>query len=252
MKHEAVSDNKKTLKTCLKTMIVLTLISVSGYFIYHTLLLTQTQQGSTKLQLKWLRQTNLTSMSAVHQSTAEFLKQPLIQISPETMQQQLLALPWIKQAHIQKKWPNQLQVMITEHQPLAQFNQDLWITTDGSIIKAPKTSQLNQLPQFYGETKDAKALIAFFKTINQPIHTIHQHVNTLTLDHRDAWHLKLNNNLTLYLGRKNRVQKIQKFIEIYPQLKKDLYKIEYIDLRYDSGLAIGYKPDIQEKEIKHT
>ena len=93
MKHKAVSDNTKTLKTCLKTMIVLTLIILSGYFIYQTLLSTQTQQGSTKLQLKWLMQTNLTSMSAVHQSTAKFLKQPLIQISPETIQQQLLSLP---------------------------------------------------------------------------------------------------------------------------------------------------------------
>ena len=210
MTHEAVSSNKKYLKTWFKAMILLAVMLTSGYFIYQALLSMQAQQGQTQLKLQWQAPHHLTATEAVVQSTTTLLKQPLLKIAPEALQQKLLALPWIKQAHIQKQWPRHLQVTITEHKPIARFNQTHWLTTDGAVIQAPNVSALHDLPEFYGTTKDVDALLTFFQAIQAPLQDIHQKIHKLTLDHRHAWQLQLNNKLKLYFGRQKKSRKNQK------------------------------------------
>ncbi|WP_260081219.1 cell division protein FtsQ/DivIB, partial [Candidatus Palibaumannia cicadellinicola] len=54
------------------------------------------------------------------------------------------------------------------------------------------------------------------------------------------------NDLKLKLGNKDINQRLQRFIDIYPILLqhtcKDNKHISYIDLRYQSGLAVGWAP----------
>ena len=60
----------------------------------------------------------------------------------------------------------------------------------------------------------------------------------------------------LNLGREERVKRVQRFMDVYPLIKthlEDQFKkqnnhkkqlkqaVDYIDLRYDTGLAVGWK-----------
>ena len=66
----------------------------------------------------------------------------------------------------------------------------------------------------------------------------------MVLSERFAWQLILNDGVTLDLGRENRVERIQRFMDAYPQIKinkKKNQQVDYIDLRYDTGLAVGWK-----------
>lgn len=87
-------------------------------------------------------------------------------------------------------------------------------------------------------------------------------ITELVLSERFAWQLTLNDGVTLNLGREDRVKRVQRFMDIYPQIKKlalekaknqnknqdeENQQVDYIDLRYDTGLAVGWKP-LTEKQ----
>jgi cell division protein FtsQ len=70
----------------------------------------------------------------------------------------------------------------------------------------------------------------------------------------------LDDGVTLNLGREERVERIQRFMDVYPMIKVQLeakkitekqknQAVDYIDLRYDTGLAVGWKT--VEKITKH-
>ncbi|MGB0989179.1 MAG: cell division protein FtsQ/DivIB, partial [Pseudoalteromonas spongiae] len=70
-------------------------------------------------------------------------------------------------------------------------------------------------------------------------------IDELVLSERFSWQLTLNDGVTLNLGREERVQRIQRFMDVYPLIKKNKkadQQVDYVDLRYDTGLAVGWKP----------
>jgi cell division protein FtsQ len=90
--------------------------------------------------------------------------------------------------------------------------------------------------------RDLNALLAF-NTLK---------IDELILSERFSWQLTLNDGITLNLGREERVKRVQRFIDLYPRIKAELkakkirekdknQAVDYIDLRYDTGLAVGWK-----------
>ena len=63
---------------------------------------------------------------------------------------------------------------------------------------------------------------------------------------RRSWQLTLNNDIKLNLGRGDTMKRLQRFMELYPVLQQqaqtDGKRISYVDLRYDSGAAVGWVP----------
>ena len=66
-------------------------------------------------------------------------------------------------------------------------------------------------------------------------------ITELSLSERYAWGLKLSNGIRLQLGRTEFMDRLQRFIDVYPLLQKSKKAVEYVDLRYDTGLAVGWK-----------
>ena len=77
-------------------------------------------------------------------------------------------------------------------------------------------------------------------------------IDELVLSERFSWQLTLDDGVTLNLGREERVERIQRFMDVYPIIKAQLkakkitekqqnQAVDYIDLRYDTGLAVGWK-----------
>ena len=76
-----------------------------------------------------------------------------------------------------------------------------------------------------------------------------QHMVTLkeaAMTARRSWQLTLNNDIKLNLGRGDTMKRLARFVELYPVLQQqaqtDGKRISYVDLRYDSGAAVGWAP----------
>ena len=71
-------------------------------------------------------------------------------------------------------------------------------------------------------------------------------VKVAAMTARRSWQLTLNNDIKLNLGRGDTMKRLQRFMELYPVLQQqaqtDGKRISYVDLRYDSGAAVGWVP----------
>lgn len=157
-------------------------------------------------------------------------------------------MPWVYRASVRKRWPSSLHIYLVEQQPVAKWNDDLLLNTQGDIFDGGK-SEL-KLPSLFGPGGSEKTALAGFNAMQSLLGATGLTINELFLSERFAWRVELSNGIRLNIGRQQFIDRLQNFIDIFPLLQAQNKAINYIDLRYDIGLAVGWqKNDKKEQEI---
>ena len=98
--------------------------------------------------------------------------------------------------------------------------------------------------------QNQKTALAGFNAMQSLLSSTGLTINALFLSERFAWRVELSNGIRLNIGRQQFIDRLQNFIDIFPLLQAQNKAINYIDLRYDIGLAVGWqKNDKKEQEI---
>lgn len=76
----------------------------------------------------------------------------LVAMNLKTVRDRLLAHPWIKEADVQRTFPDQLSIRVTEHKALAvvDFGKLFLINTEGHIFKEAQEDETKDLPVIRG------------------------------------------------------------------------------------------------------
>lgn len=165
-------------------------------------------------------------------------------VNVNDVQKHVSMLPWVYSVSVRKQWPNELKIYIVDQTPIAHWNGDMLINQYGQTFQANINRLSNALPSFFGPEGTEYLALENFTNLNQLLDYSNLNIDELVLSERFAWQLTLNDGVTLDLGRENRVERIQRFMDAYPKIKINQDKnqqVDYIDLRYDTGLAVGWK-----------
>ena len=166
------------------------------------------------------------------------------------VQNKVAHLPWVYSVSVRKKWPNELKIYVVDQTPIAYWNGDFLINQQGVAFQADISRIQHYLPAFYGPEGSEIVALENYINLSQLLDYRTLAIDELVLTERFSWQLTLNDGVKLNLGREERVQRIQRFMDVYPlikQNKKADQQVDYVDLRYDTGLAVGWKP-LTEKE----
>ncbi len=157
-------------------------------------------------------------------------------------------MPWVYRASVRKRWPSSLHIYLIEQVPVASWNDDLLLNTQGEVFDGGTMSA--GLPKLFGPGGSEKTALAGFNAMQSLLSETGLSIDELFLSERFAWRVKLNNGIKLNIGRQQFIDRLQSFIDIFPLLKAQNKAINYIDLRYDIGLAVGWqKNDEKVQEI---
>lgn len=156
------------------------------------------------------------------------------------------SLPWVYRASVRKRWPNSLQVHLVEQVPAAHWNDDLLLNQYGESFEAVAPDL--ELPSLFGPGGSEQVALEGYKAMQALLNSTQLKVIELFLSERFAWNIKLSNGISLNLGRTEFIDRLQRFIDLYPLLNKEQRSVEYVDLRYDTGFAVGWKPSQQVKQ----
>ncbi|MDU6924841.1 cell division protein FtsQ [Franconibacter helveticus] len=163
------------------------------------------------------------------------------------IQSQIERLPWIKQASVRKQWPDELKIHLVEYVPLARWNDQHMIDADGNAFSVPsdRTSKQN-LPMLSGPEGSENEVLQGFRAMGQVLAKSNFTLKEAAMTARRSWQLTLTNGIKLNLGRDETMKRLDRFVELYPVLQQqaqaDGKRISYVDLRYDSGAAVGWEP----------
>lgn len=157
------------------------------------------------------------------------------------------ALAWVYQASVRKEWPDTLRVYVVEQVPVAKWHDDMLLNQYGGSFQAQAPESLQNLPMLFGPGGSEQTALEGYRAMQDLLNSSGLSIVELSLSERFAWQLRLNNGIDLNLGRTEFMGRLQRFIDIYPLLLKNEKTVSYVDLRYDTGLAVGWK-ELQQKQ----
>lgn len=158
--------------------------------------------------------------------------------------------PWIYRASVRKQWPHTLQIYLVEQTPVAAWNGDMVLNPYGESFNVDSSAL--QLPALFGPGGSEVTALEGYNAMALLLSTSNLAIKELQLSERFAWQLQLDNGIKLNLGRQQFMDRLQRFVDVYPLLVNSGKAIEYIDLRYDTGLAVGWHKNNSETNEKRT
>jgi cell division protein FtsQ len=161
------------------------------------------------------------------------------ELDVDKLHRDLERMPWIYHASVRKRWPNSINVYVVEQVAAARWNSDLLLNQYGESF--PARFKGNGLPELYGPGGSEETALRGYKAMQSLLNSAELSINELTLSERFAWNIRLSNGVKLNLGRIEFVNRLQRFVDIYPLLQQQDKQLDYVDLRYDTGLAVGWK-----------
>lgn len=159
------------------------------------------------------------------------------------IQKQLEEMPWVYSASIRKQWPNTIKIHIVEQSIIAIWNNSALLNQAGDIIHASPEGISDQYIKLNGEDEFAKQVLQTYLEVEQLLKVNKFKIKLLSSDKRNSSNIILDNGIELRLGKEQKLDRIQRFLSVFPLIenKYDIDTIDYFDLRYDTGIAIGWQ-----------
>ena len=133
----------------------------------------------------------------------------------ERVRNSLERLPWVREARVERRWPDTLVVSLVEHVPLARWNDHALVSEAGDVFVAA----LNQpLPRLFGPEDSSAEVVAAYRAYQTALAPLDMTVSELRLSPRQAWRIRLDNGMQIALGREQAKVRLARFIALYPRL----------------------------------
>jgi cell division protein FtsQ len=133
----------------------------------------------------------------------------------EHVRSSLEKLPWVREARVERRWPDTLVVSLVEHVPLARWNDRALISDAGDVFVAA----VNQpLPRLFGPDDSSAEVIAAYRRHQTALAQLGMSISELRLSPRHAWRIRLDNGMQLALGREQADTRLARFVALYPRL----------------------------------
>lgn len=165
-----------------------------------------------------------------------FLSQKLIDLKVQISEE-----PWIESVSVRRRWPNTLEVNVVEHKPIARWGDRGVINIYGELVQVGDNEKLNHLPLLKGPEEYSKEITKTYVDMSQMLVMDKLKVSEISVNSTMGWVVTLDTLFKVELGKENVVGKMKNFLLVYHAgLHKRQNEIEYIDARYDDGIAVKW------------
>jgi cell division protein FtsQ len=159
------------------------------------------------------------------------------------------SVPWVRQAMVQREFPNRLRITLQEQQPVAFWGEDgdaRLVNSFGEVFEVNLDDlDDNKLPRLDGPDSQSQQVLAMYQALKPAFDHISLNLHKLELSDRGSWRAQVANGASIELGRGTiddvmlRVHRLSDTLtQITQKLGRHVSAIESADLRYDNGYAI--------------
>lgn len=160
----------------------------------------------------------------------------------DAVRDSLEKLPWVREARVERRWPDTLVVSLAEHIPLARWNDDALVSVAGDVFVAAASARL---PRLSGPEDSSDEVVGAYRRYQAALAPLGMRISELRLSPRRAWRIRLDNGMWLALGREQTDARLARFVALYPRLfgaqpapAAPLAVPDTVDLRYPDGFAV--------------
>jgi cell division protein FtsQ len=208
--------------------------------------------GADRWPLRTLRlQGELKRVDAqrVRAAVLPFARQGFFAVRLDDAQAAVVRLPWVERAEVHKRWPDVLEVRISEHRPFALWGKDRLLSEHGRIFPRGNLVPPSGLPQLQGPDARVADVVALYNESRALFAPNNLKVRTLALDARGSWSLALSDGSQVVVGSSEARLRLQRFARLLPQLlAQKRQPLQRADLRYTNGFALVWAGDAEQAD----
>jgi cell division protein FtsQ len=154
------------------------------------------------------------------------------------------SVPWVRQAVVQREFPNRLRVTIEEHQAVAWWGESgsgQLVNTLGEVFDA-SPDDADGLPELVGPNDQSAQVWALYQSLQTELARLNLGMDRLELTDRGAWRARLDSGAVVELGRgtpEELLARVARFTATLSQLtNRYAGALQSVDLRYPNGYAL--------------
>jgi cell division protein FtsQ len=121
----------------------------------------------------------------------------------------------VREARVERRWPDTLVVSLVEHVPLARWNDNALVNEAGDVFVAAADTRL---PRLIGPEDSSDEVVAAYRRHQAALAPLGMTIRELRLSPRRAWRMQLENGMQLALGREQTDARLARFVALYPRL----------------------------------
>ena len=162
-------------------------------------------------------------------------------VEPRAVRDALAALPWVAEVRVRKRWPDRLEVRLTEHRAIAEWGEGRLLSDSGVVFDAPAHRPAG-LPRFVAPAGRQAEVVAFHQMARRTLMARGEVVRVVELSPRGGWHLRTDAGLDIAVGRDQPEARLGRFGRLLPVLagQRATQVLQRADLRYTNGFALQW------------
>jgi cell division protein FtsQ len=185
--------------------------------------------------------------ATVQKLVVPYLQQGFFGVNTTALQDELQQIPWVSTVAVERSWPNALRITIAEHQPMAHWNGNALVNTQGQVFSPADANAQQSLPYFVGPLGQQILMLKTYQSLNAGLQPLSLTIKQLYLTDRHAWQLQLNNGIIVNIGNQDILVRLKRFTTIYQKLFAERAdNVAYVDMRYSNGIAVKWKDEHQK------
>ncbi len=182
----------------------------------------------------------------------------LLALRPHRVEQAITAHPWVAKAELTRKWPNRVQISISEREPaaLVQLGELYYADRQGNLFKPLTPGDPLDFPVITGLKQEqfapGQAGPLIYSQVMEVMDSLKEAPPPLNLANISEIHADQERGFTVYanglkggvhLGLSDFPAKLQKFAQIWPLLtqKGYLHQVSLINLDYPQRVLLSLK-----------
>jgi cell division protein FtsQ len=178
----------------------------------------------------------------VEAAVADGLNAGFLTVNLGALRERVQALDWVDRANVGRRWPDTLIVRVTEHQAAARWGESGLLNVRGELFAERSQHVFPELPSLAGPPGSERDVARRYLAVRGKLAEADLSLQTLSMDERGSWRLVLDGGQEIRLGRRDIDERLYRFFDVVaPALAAQLKGVEYVDLRYTNGFAVGWR-----------
>ncbi len=178
---------------------------------------------------------------AIEEAISEELDSGFVSAELDRIRERIVALPWIDQATVARRWPSRLRITVTEQVPAAIWGERGLLNVRGELFVTDARHVPAELPRLSGPEDRAADVAKRYLLVRERLIPLGLDLRRVRLDARGAWQITLANGVEVKLGRRDTDLRTDLFLEVVADIiTSRAPEIDYVDMRYSNGFTIGW------------
>ncbi len=189
------------------------------------------------------------SADQIRSAAAPHLDNGFFALDLDAMRESVEGLPWVREAQVRKRWPDQVRLEVTEHEPLARWGENELISHRADVFRVQSASDIAGLPRLDGPADSAQEVVDFYAELRHRLTASGLVIEALELSPRGAWQATLTDGMQVLIGREQPLQRFERFVASLDELGVMPGRVpRRVDLRYPNGFAVSWPEQLMQEE----